>query len=127
MQGNKAKPLPPQLVEAVTASIDSLVQSVENDVPYGDLDGLKVYLQCTIDYGAYEEDLKKYKAALTEKKEDLVRRGRDDFRAKNGRLLEEVLWGWCPFWLICCEDEDIFQRLPPLPWRHDGIYHSPRL
>ena len=109
------------MVEAVTSSIHSLVQSVEKDLPYGELTGMKAYLQWTIDYAQYEEDYKQYQADLTEKKEDLLRRGKSDFRSKNGRLVEDVVWGWCPLWRVCCENNDVLQRLPQLPWRHDGM------
>ena len=64
------------MVEAITASIDSLVRTVENDVVYEDLDGLQVYLKWTIDHAKYEEDMKLFKVALREEGDPSTKRYR---------------------------------------------------
>ena len=80
------------MVEAVTNSIDALVQCVEEDVVYKDLDGLRQYIQWTKDFIAYEESLSTYQAHIKIKREESVQRMLLQFHSKNGRLRENAVW-----------------------------------
>lgn len=56
--------MPGYIVADVTASIDMLVQSVEEGTPYEDLGSLKEYLQWTIDNADDEVSLAEYKERM---------------------------------------------------------------
>ena len=105
---------------SISSAMDLLVASRGANEAYPELDKVCAYLQWTRDYAKFLETsrdyIKRKKAEINAK----VSGARDEFREKNAMLREKVIWEWCPFWRILIDPfDEIFQQLPPLPWRHD--------
>lgn len=113
------------MVEGATASIEDLVQCVEDGVPYGDLEGLGLYVQWTLDVETFERDTVAYNEEVLSRSEKQANEARFDFRLMNANLREEIIWDWCPLWRILIANEAVLYRVPPLPWSHDGTYRPP--
>lgn len=88
---------------------------------YEDLDALRRYVQWRIDVAEYERGLSIRRNELRLRHENRVWQAQLDFRKKNGSLAEDVQWGWCPIWRILQASKHLLEKLPPLPWSHDGM------
>lgn len=120
IQGDRKAPLPADVIEAVSVAIDGLVLSVEEGTVYKDLEGLRQYIQWTQDYSNYELALAAYRVDIVRKRDDMLESAIIQFHSKNGKLRQASVWHWCPLWQILTTDEGIMQKLPSLPWVHDG-------
>ena len=120
MQVDKKHPVLPEVIEEVSKGIDALVLSVEEGVPYEDIDAMKDYVQWTFDYKCYKEELAKYDDDLKKAEESRKATAHAEFRKQHGMLFQEVRWAWSPIWRLLSAERDLLATLPELPWRHDG-------
>ena len=108
--------------DAITASIESLVESRISKEPYPDVDQLCAYQQWTVDYAEYLRLSNDYFEKVKMEIEAEVAKARKEFHVVHARLREEILWGWCPIWLILKSHEQVVQELPPMPWTHSSTF-----
>ena len=108
------------VVQSVTLALDALVQSVEEGVPYEDLQALGKYVQWSVDFKSYETALNTYRVEMRDAEMRREATATMKFREVNGRLYEEVLWDWSPLWRIITGTENVLRQMPGMPWRHDG-------
>ena len=120
MQGDRKRPIQADIVEDISGGIESLVRAVEDGIPYGDLEGMGRYVQWTVDDAEYEGAVIALRNEMRVRHDGRVQQAISDFRTKNGKLAEDVQWGWCPLWRVLQASKDILPQLPSLPWRHDG-------
>ena len=127
MQGDKKTPLDLSVIDSVSPAIDALVESVEDGTTYEDVLPLGRYVQWRIDFDKYKTDLDVYQADIRKAEINWVALATWQFREKNGRLYEEVLWDWSPAWRVMSLTPNLLFKLPTFAWRHKSKFYSPYL
>lgn len=106
--------------EDISASMDQLVASRVANEPYPELEQMCAYLQWTIDFSRFKEESKGYMQRMKDESKAMVDRARIEFREKNAMLREKILWDSCLIWLVLAANEEVFAKLPHLPWSLDS-------
>ena len=100
------------MVEVATASLEELVQCVEDKIPYTELEDLASYIQWTFDVQTFERAILAYNAEVLARSEKQANKARMDFQIQNATMCEKILWDWCPLWRILVAHETLLYSLP---------------
>ena len=110
----------PNVSKAVGRAVSSLCRSVKYGQVPPDIELMATYLQYVQDLEQYTEKCRTYAEELRSEQERLVQDAMVDFRHQTRLKREAYVWDWCPIWTIVSENKYVFEKLPPLPWCHDG-------
>jgi hypothetical protein len=83
------------------------------------------YLQYNHEARMYEEKKRASASQLRAEQKRVVFDAVAEFRERTKFRREAILWDWCPIWFVVTENASMMQRLPPLPWCHDGDLRTP--
>lgn len=86
--------------------------------PYPDVDQLCAHQQWMVDYAEFQRLSDDYSEKVRMEIEARVAEARKEFHVANARLREQILWDWCPIWLILNSHEEVVRALPAMPWTH---------
>jgi hypothetical protein len=103
----------------VSKHIERAVVGICHSVKYGktppEIHLLAAYLEYLRQCRNHEDQEKKLQA----EKDRLIQDAVLKFRRDTAFLRESYTWDWCPIWWVVSQ-ANVFRKLPPVPWRHDG-------